>query len=120
MKRVLVLLLLAPAACSSPSASREASPGIVHDGVAREIVHLHLETGGTRLGGYTIVVKWDPDLATLDKVTACHASKFPGAPEFSTANYARGWIKIWGLTTRRHDVPVEYDLVTLHFRGLKA
>lgn len=82
-------------------------------------VHLHLATDGVRLGGYTFILKWDPKLATIQEIRPCSASKFPGRPEHPPpSHFARGQVRIWGITTdRHHDVPEEYDLATIRFRG---
>jgi hypothetical protein len=83
-------------------------------------MHIRVLTDGVTMGGYTIMVKWDPDIATIEKITPCRDSTFPGTPEFSTTNFARGWVKIWGLTTSRHTVPAEYDLCMIYFHPHRA
>ncbi len=114
MRRTLIVPLLLLAACSAPpSAVKDERP-------AAEKMHVHLATDGVRLGGYTMILKWDPTVAVIERITPCNASKFPGAPEYSSANLQRGWIKVWGLTTDKHEVPPEYDLFTVHWRPLRA
>lgn len=82
--------------------------------------HVHMATGGARLGAYTVVVTWNPADAVIERITPCTASKFPGSPQFPTGAFLNGRIRIWGLTTdRRHDVPEEYDLLSITFRGLR-
>ncbi len=82
-------------------------------------LHIHLATDGVRLGGYTFVVKWDPKLAMIEEIRPCSASKFPGRPEHPPmSRFINGSIRIWGVTAdRQHEVPPEYDLVTIRFRG---
>ena len=73
-------------------------------------------TSGVRMGGYTVVVRWDPSLASIEKVTPTRAPNFPAIPECSDRNFTRGWIRIFGSTNQNHEVPDEYDIcyVTWH------
>jgi hypothetical protein len=84
-------------------------------------VHVHIRSGGARVGCYTVVVKWDPHIAVIDRIAPCAGSKFPGAAQFPPSNFTKGQIRIWGITTQKnHDVPDEYDLVTVWFKPLHA
>ncbi len=108
----LLLLLVAACASRADNQPQERRPP-VHKMSIRVI------TNGVRMGGYTVILKWDPTLASIEKITPTRAPTFPANPECSERNFTRGWLRIFGSTNQNHDVPDEYDVCYVIWRPLR-
>jgi hypothetical protein len=121
MRALGVALLLAGAGCAVTS--READGPLSprpRPHRTSDKLHVHVATHGVRLGSYTILIRWDPAQAVIERIVPCTNSKFPGPPEFDEERFNQGKIRVWGLTTRRsHEIPEEYDLFNITFRSLR-
>lgn len=84
----------------------------------RTQVAVALDTHGVAIGGYQVVVRWDPSVAIIAGIHAADGADFDGLPLSDPATYASGATRVIGYrkTVRKpHDASA---IFTITFAGV--
>lgn len=116
------LLALGPCLASCAAfAPPEPPPRPPVDGIERAEWHLHLNARGRGIGSYTLVLKFDPEVASIEDIRSCGVRHFKGAPQFDPRTFHSGLTRVTAFDTFPSNPPDgDYHLLTITFRRRAA
>lgn len=96
MKALSLLSLLALSGCAA-AASAERAPEPRDP--TRVEWRLHIDTKDKGIGAYTILIHWNPDVASIEEIVPCSPRYFSGTPNYLRDTFTTGTTRITAFDT---------------------